>query len=62
MKKETDAYLDVANAVGVAAVQSNAVAGNLVVFLQIQDVAHFQIHGSDFNDHVSSEDLYDCIV
>lgn len=62
VKREMNAHLDVANTVGVAAVQGNAVAGNLVILLQIQDVAHSQVHGGDFNDHASSENPHDRIV
>ena len=57
-----NAHLDVANAVGIAAVQRNAVAGNLVILFQIHDVAHSQVHGGDFNDHASSENPHDRII
>ena len=58
MNRQRDAHLDVADAVRITAVQNDAVAGNLLVLLQIKDVSHPQFGGCDFNHHVAPEYLH----
>ena len=58
MNRQRDAHLDVADAVRITAVQDDAVAGNLLVLLQIKDVSHPQLGGRDLNHHVAPEHLH----
>ena len=54
MNQQRGMNLNVADAVGITAVQYDTITGNFLVLLQIENISHVKLGRSDFNNHIAA--------